>query len=581
MTFRAKPVVKRSQKPSWESRDRRNLYLNLGFGIVVVAAIAILLIAVGVTYYNDNLASVGRVAGQDITRAQWRERGIIEDWRLTEAQSRIRTQTVAGRLTQAQADLQLQIITQQQEQIEAIALERLIDNRLQANLAAEAGITVTDADIDARLVEEATTPESRRAWLIEVAPEVDAGAVEPTAEQVAAAKAKADAAIRDLQNGKTWDEVAKAVSTDSSTAPQAGDLGWIGGEDSQADPAYLAAIFAAAVDEPTAVIEGADGIFRIGRVSEIAPESVDEAYQDKLVNDGIDLAKYREVARGDVIRKKLEDQVVADALKPGPQRQVSEIYIEASDPETPPEAVKVRHILYSPKDDPAAASSGDIPADDPSWAAAKADADAAYARLQADPTLFDSIARTESDEASALGVTGTGGKLPGFVSEDSGYVDSFKEAVLAPNLAVGRILAPFQTEFGWHLVQIMYHPTEIQHLDGLKAQADGGADFATLARDNSEAETAGRGGDLGWIARSQLDEALTTAIFATEIGSTSDVVTIPDDGSYLFEVRSEEDRAPDPRQEDQIRSTAFADWYQAKKDATEIIRDAAITGLAG
>jgi len=33
MTFRAKPVAKRAQKPSWESRDRRNFYLNLGFGL--------------------------------------------------------------------------------------------------------------------------------------------------------------------------------------------------------------------------------------------------------------------------------------------------------------------------------------------------------------------------------------------------------------------------------------------------------------------------------------------------------------------------------------------------------------------
>ena len=42
MTFRAKPVVKRAQKPSWESRDRKNFYLNIGFGIVVAAAVLIL-----------------------------------------------------------------------------------------------------------------------------------------------------------------------------------------------------------------------------------------------------------------------------------------------------------------------------------------------------------------------------------------------------------------------------------------------------------------------------------------------------------------------------------------------------------
>ena len=64
MTLRAKPVVKRSQKPSWESRDRKNFYLNIGFGIVVAAAILILLAAIGVSYYNENLASVGSVNGE-------------------------------------------------------------------------------------------------------------------------------------------------------------------------------------------------------------------------------------------------------------------------------------------------------------------------------------------------------------------------------------------------------------------------------------------------------------------------------------------------------------------------------------
>jgi parvulin-like peptidyl-prolyl isomerase len=581
MTFRAKPVVKRNQKPSWESRDRRSFYMNIGFGLVVIAAVAILLIAVGVTYYNENLASVGKVAGQDISRSEWRERGIIESWRLDEAKARIRTQVNSGRLTQAQADVQNQIIAGQEEQLEAIALERLIDNRLQASLATAEGVTVTDGDIDARLTEEATTPESRHAWIIEVAPEIDEGAVEPTEAQIAGAKAKGEAALRDLQNGTSWDEVARTVSTDTSTAPQAGDLGWLGDEDSQADPAWLAAVFAAAVDEPTAVIEGVDGIFRIGRVSEIAPEVVDGVYEQKIVNEGIDLAEYREVVRGDVIRQKLEDHVVADALKPGPQRDISEIYIEASAPETPPAAVKVRHILYAPKDDPGAASGGEIPEDDASWIEAKADADDAYARLQADPALFDAIARTESDEESALGVTGSGGKLPGFITEDSSFVESFKEPVLAPGLTDGQILAPFKTEFGWHIVQIMYHPTEIEHLDGLKVDADGGADFATLARDHSESQTSGRGGDLGWIAKGQLDEALTDAIFAAQVGGTTDVVTIPEDGSYLFEVRAEEERAPDSRQEAQIRSTAFSDWYQLKKDATEITRDPAISGILG
>jgi hypothetical protein len=581
MTFRAKPVVKRSSKSSWESRDRRNTLLNIGFVGVIVAAVLLLLVAIGVSYYNDNLASVGSVDGQHISKAELRERVIIETWRLDEAARRLRTQVNAGRMTQAQADVQGQILEQQRTQVVALSLEHMIDNRIQATLAEQEGLAVTDADIEAQLVEEATLPEERHVWLIEVEPTVADGAVEPSAEDIAAAKAKADAALRDLQSGKTWDEVAKSVSTDTSTAPQAGDLGWLNADDSQADEAVLAAVFAAGVDSPTEVIEGEDGIFRIGRVTEISPETVDGAYQDKLVNDEIDLARYREVVRGDVIRRQLEDKVVADAIQPGPQRDVQEIYIVESEPDVPPTAVKVRHILYSPKDDPQAASAGEIPADDASWTQAQADADAAFAKLQTDATQFDTLARTESDEASARGVAGTGGKLPGYITEDSGYVQEFKDAILVPNLRDGQVLAPFKTDFGWHVVQVMYHPTDKDRMDALKTQADGGADFATLARNNSEGATSGSGGDLGWVAKGQLSDQQEIAIFAAPIGGTSDVIVIAGDGTYLYHVLAEETRTPEGRQLDEIRSSAFGDWYELKKDAVVITRDEAITNAIG
>ena len=581
MTFRAKPVVKRSQRPSWESHDRRNFYLNLGFAIVVVAAIVVLVVVAGASYYNAHLASVGSVAGQSITKDEWNDRATIENWRLTEAISRVRTEQAAGRLTQAQADSQTSFIQQQQQQLSPLALERIIDNRIQAGLAASEGITVTDGDVDARLTTEATTPEQRHAWEIVVAPTLDTGASDPTAAQTAAAKAKADAALADLQAGKDWATVAKSVSTDAASAPQGGDIGWIQKDDSSTDPALLTALFAGAANTPTAVIEGADGTFRIGRVTEIAPESVDGSYTDRLVNDGIDLARYRTVVRGDVIRDKLQDKVVADATAVGPQRHVQEIYMQQSAADLPATAVRVRHILYSPKDDPEHAQDGTIPADDPSWATAEADARAAYAKLQADPTQFDAIARAESDETSARGITGTGGKLPGYVTDDGQYVKEFQDAVLKPGLADGTIIEPFKSPFGWHVVQIVNHPTDQEHLQALKTQADGGADFGTLARDNSDGKEAGKGGDLGFVAQSQLKDELSAAIFATPIGGTSDVVTVKDDGTYLFKVLAEETRTPEGAQLADIKANAFSEWYTVKKAAVDIQRDPAITGTTG
>ena len=577
MTFRAKPVVKRTHKAQWESQDRRNFYTNLAFGLVVLAAVLILLFAAGLSWYNTHLASVGSVDGQSITKDDFKDRYLAEQFRITEATSRIVNARQVGRMTDAQAQTAQQYLDQQTQQLAPNTLERIIDAKLQSKLAAAQGISATPEDIDARLVTEATTPESRHAWVIEVAPATDTGATAPTEAQKAAAKAKADAALADLKAGKAWEDVAKVVSTDTATAPQAGDLGWIQKDDAGSDEAFITAVFAAAANTPTAVVEGADGTYRIGRASEIVAEAVDGAYQAKIQNAGIDLTKYRDVVAGDVIHQKLEDKIVADASKAGPQRQVSEIYIAETSPTPPVDAVKVRHIQFSPKDDPTGAAT--LPATDPAWATAKADADAAYAKLKADPSLFDSMARTTSDEESAKGDTGTGGKL-GYISADSdlSQAEDFKTAILAPGLQPGQLLAPVKTDIGWHVIQVMYHAPDATWMAKLKTDADGGADFAALARDNSEAETASKGGDLGWVAPNQLDPRLTDAIFAAEVGKTSSIVSITGDGTYLFKVFAEENRTPEGRQLEAIKTNAFSNWYTAQKAVVKIERDPSITG---
>jgi parvulin-like peptidyl-prolyl isomerase len=575
MTFRAKPVVKRAHRPAWEAQDRRNFYLNLGFGLIVVLAVLILAIAAGLSWYNEHLAPVGSVDGSSITKDDFRARARVEAWRLDEAESRVSTAVLAGHLTEAEGNAQKQAIDQQRQQLTSLALERIIDTRLQATLAAQEGVTATPQDVDAQLTVEATIPESRHTWMIEVKPVVNnLAALAPTEAQKAAAKAKAESALKDIQGGKSWDDVAKTVSTDASTAPQAGDLGWLQAKDTRLDEAFLKAAFAAEVNTPTGVVEGTDGIFRIGRVTEITASSVDTAYEAKIVNKDISLESYRAVVLGDVIHEKLQTKIVAAVTATGPQRRVSEIFVGEPTTEPAPGAVKVRHILFSPNGDPSNASK--VAPDDPAWGVASALAMETYQRLKADSTVFDAIARRDSDEGAAQGPTGSGGKLP-YIDSTSPADEAFKAAILLPSLKPGDILTPVKSAFGWHVIQIMYRPTDAAQLEALKKQADKGDDFALLARDNSEAPTSGIGGDLGWVAKGQLDDALTNAIFATPIGKVSAVVSVPNDGTYLFKVLAEETRTPEGRQLEELKSTAFSKWYDGKKSAATITRDPSFT----
>jgi parvulin-like peptidyl-prolyl isomerase len=182
------------------------------------------------------------------------------------------------------------------------------------------------------------------------------------------------------------------------------------------------------------------------------------------------------------------------------------------------------------------------------------------------------IARTESDETQDLGDDGTGGKLPYF--DPTSQIDqAFADQVFKDGLKPGDLLPPFRSSFGWHVVQIMYYPPDADEMKKLKDEAAGGADFGQLARDFSEGPKAGKGGEIGWVAKGQLDDRLTTAIFAAPVGSLTEIVDIPDGGLYLFKVLEEKTAAPDADQLKTIKTSAFSNWYAAKKGAVTITRE--------
>jgi parvulin-like peptidyl-prolyl isomerase len=557
------------------------MLLNLGFGITIVAALLLLFIAWGASYYNDHLASAATVNGQSISKDAWNKQMAVNAFRADYEQRQLRTLQTAGHIRSSDASTRLSILQQRLQQTQSISLEQLIDGTIQEQLAAQQGITVSDADVDAKVAEDATTPELRHAWMIAVSPELKTGESVATDEEKAAAKAKAEQALADLKAGKDWDSVAKAVSTDA-TKDQAGDLSYID-KDASLDTAFRDALMAAAKDTPTDVIEGADGTYRIGRVSEIIPAKVDATFASQIDDftsgslPKVNQSDLRAAIRRDVVHDKLSAAILAPYLQASPQRDVEIISLSADvDPstgtptgkESQDGAVKIRHILYAPNGD--ASTAGTLKPDDPAWAAAEAKANATYEKLKADPSLFASIAKSDSNDPGSASRGGTY-----WFTKDDSLLPEFSTAIFDASLQPGQLLAPVKTAAGWHVIQYLHPAPDSDWAAKLKADIDAGTvTFADAARDNSDTFDPQKGDVLGWIAKGQLTKQVEDAIFAAPIGKVSDPLKIDGSGTYLFLVDKEESRTPDADQKQTLESNVFSDWYSTEKAKYTVTRDA-------
>lgn len=566
MTLRARPVARRRGRARWDAGDRRNGLINLGFFAAIILSVLILVGYGAYSWYDDHFGAAATVNGAVITKDDLRNRLKIEDFNLSYVENRIATLLALGRVSQDDAQRQLDIISQRRQQLTQLTLERLVDVSLQAKFAADNGVTVTEQDVDAQLVSLATTSEERHVWMIEVQPNADAVTGEVTDEQKRIALGVAQRALAQLKNGGKWEDVARTVST-SANAPQAGDLGWLAKE-SGYDTGFMDAVFGVDQGAITDIVVGEDGTYRIGRYTEDAPAEVDQNFQAGIGEAGITLADYRLAAKGDVVRTKLSDKIVADLSAPSLQRHVLEIYLPDPTGGASPseEGVKVRQIVFAPNDDTTKAK--DLKADDPAWIKAKADADAAYAELKLHPEKFDEMARTLSDERTSKL---DGGKQPWYYPGSTVDAD-FLKAVLADNLTPGELLPPVKSSFGWHVIQFM-RPTgdgDRAYLETLKTKATSEAIFRQLAIDNSEGDGAKDGGDIGWVARGQLADALDKTIFATAIGSMTDVTEVTSDGTYLFRILAEEQKDATKDQLKIFNDSGFSNWYTKQKEAAKI-----------
>jgi len=618
MTFRAKPPRRRPTS-SHEDEARRARIVTLGFVTVSVVAVLLLVGTVAYSFYRDHFAAVARAGSSEITKDQWLARVEVDNYELSVFEGRVREQVARGELSADTAAVYFQQISARRQQIPLTAIEELIDDAFQAKLASELGVTVTDADIDAAIDESATTPEQRHVLVIGIDPllmgrtpapgetplptatptatpapttspsetptplptAIPSPTPEPTpeptaatAEQIAEARTRAEAALAKLDDGVDFGDVATQYSTDSS-GPRGGDLGFIS-LTSVPDEALGAALFALPPGGTSEIVEGTDHVMWIGRVTEVRPASEDPGFLDGLEQNGIDVAAYRAAVAAQVRRDKMRDALVAE-VSSGPADQVHAYHLQVTpnpnDPTATDAEARVLHILYSPQDDPNGAEA--LPADDPAWAAAEEEArkaadilrglsDVAFRRQQ-----FEATAATASDDESSAA---QGGDI-GWVTRAT-LERPFGDAIFEGEHAADEIIGPVRTRYGWHVILFIDKRAGARdRMAAIRAEVTApGADFAAVVRQKSEGVDASSGGDLGWVVKYQLDPKIEDILFSLQAGEVSEVVT-ETDALHLYYVKERERRDVDEDQRAILEDSAFSHWYDPKKEAADIWRD--------
>lgn len=107
-------------------------------------------------------------------------------------------------------------------------------------------------------------------------------------------------------------------------------------------------------------------------------------------------------------------------------------------------------------------------------------------------------------------------------------------------------------------------------------QLEEGADFATLAKDNSEGPTSVKGGDLGFFAQSEMVPEFANAAFTMEIGDVSSEPVKTQFGYHIIKVVDERKREKPtfeevkPQLEGQLRQAAIAQKLQELRQNSQI-----------
>ena len=571
MTLRMRPTRPTSRvtrlRKLFDDEDRQQAVVTGAFILAIAAVVLLLLAAIGLAYYNDNIRPLARVGSTDVGPQLLRDRVELEAWRIERDSNRLTQAAINGDIDDETRQRRVALLEQRQENLTTTSLDEFIDLLYQSQLAAEEGITVTEADVDAAVAKEFNDIEKRRVWAVIIKPGEGKAAEDVTNADRQAAIARAEEALAALDSGTPFDEVAREYSTDP-TKLNGGDLGVV--TELSLEEEWSAELFELPLNGTTGIIRGADGTYRIGRVTEIIEPGEQPELRETL-NATVPDTQLREFLNKEIAVQRLKDKITDAALTTVPEQvEISILYIEgtASGDELDAEGeIDYSEIVFAPNDDLVGAP--DLPADDPAWEAARVEAQAAYDELQA---LTAGEVRNERFRALAAGSdsdTGADGGAVGFVSR-SIPPEAVGNALFDSERQPNDIIGPVKGDAAWYVLLFHERRDSVeQRIQEVKDRlAEPNADFAAIVREYSDADDADQGGKLGWLTRDQLDPDFAEKVFALGVGEVSDEIELGE-GFYFVKVEQKQQRAYDPDQVPDIKSGAFTDWYEPKKTAAE------------
>jgi parvulin-like peptidyl-prolyl isomerase len=553
MSFRSRPVLDRKHRPRWQDELRAQQLTVVAFAVAIALAVGIFGASAWNGYWEAHFRPVAAVAGTSFDRAD------------LDVRERILAAETIGQITELQATLggprdqiiqqQIDSLSQRFNNLASEAADSLVDSAVLAARAEDYGISVSDDELDAGVAERVTLPERVHASLIlvEALPDDADPTDEPTDEQRAEAESAAQDARDRVEGGEDFATVATDVS-DDFTASLGGDLGWFEDGDAAYDE-YFDALKDAEPGDIVGPVETERGSAVLQLVDR-REATTEGGLRDTLAQQGIDDATYRDYVRGQLLvdqyREYFEDEVV---VSPAAQQRVAQIFITGVAGAVVPQE-RARHVLIQP--DPELDDQSQAP--DEQWEAALDEAREVEDLVKADDADWFAIAEEHSDDT---GSATRGGDLGWYDPANPQFVTAF--AATLASLEVGEVSDPVRTEFGYHVIQKTGERDSPQQqaadlLDELRADPDTFA--ATATQVSEDYETAEEGGELGWVAPYQLDEAQEEAVFGlTEVGEISDPVDEGADGITIYQLlESSDSREIEADRLDDIRSQGFDRW---------------------